>query len=66
MAKMRDRIEVWADEEDFFPLKTNRQIRKAKRHKTKDKMKSMLRDIESGLVDDEYFDNFSENTLDNY
>lgn len=60
----RNRMEVWADEEEFVPVKSNRQVRKAKRHHNKDRMKNMLRDIQSGNVDEEYFDDFVEYSLD--
>lgn len=62
MSRMQNnsRMEVWADEEDFIPNKSNRQVRRSKRHKTKEKFRNILKEHDfndiKNLDFDEFFD----------
>lgn len=55
------RMEVWVDEaEDFIPNKSNRQIRRSNRHKTKEKFRVLQKmydyDELKNLEFDDFFD----------
>jgi arabinogalactan endo-1,4-beta-galactosidase len=53
------RMEVWVEDyEDFIPNKSNRQQRRAKRHKTKEKFKKILHDYDTESLKTLDFEDF--------
>lgn len=54
------RMEVWVDEEDYIPNKSNRQIRRSKRHRTKEKFRNLLKNHDFSEIKNMDFDDILE------
>jgi len=54
------RKEVWVDEEDYIPNKSNRQIRRSKRHRTKETFRNLLKNHDFSDIKNLDFDDILE------